>query len=67
MHNWISNRLVSEYSVSPDWDNNWRTGGSVDEIIDEAHLSPRWVLEAIDKFTSERDDRLSRLKANIPS
>ena len=67
MHNWISNRLVSEYSVSPDWDNNWRTGGSVDEIIDEAHLSPRWVLEAIDKFTSERDDRLSRLKSNIPS
>ena len=34
MQNWISNRIVSEYSVSPDWDNNWRTGGSVDEIID---------------------------------
>ena len=66
MHNSISTRLVSEYSVSPDWDNNWRTGGSVDEIIDEAHLSPRWVLEAIDKFASEREDRLSRLKAKIP-
>ncbi len=67
MHKWISNRIVSEYSVSPDWDNNWRTGGSVDEIIDEAHLSPRWVLEAIKKFASERNIRLERLNNQLPN
>ncbi len=67
MHNWISNRIVSEYSVSPDWDDNWRTGGSLDEIIDEAHLSPRWVLEAIQKFASERNSRLERLNKQVPS
>ena len=67
MHNWISNRIVSEYSVSPDWDNNWRSGGSLDEIIDEAHLSPRWVLEAIQKFASERNSRLERLNKQVPS
>ena len=67
MHNWISNRIVSEYSVSPDWDDNWRTGGSLDEIIDEAHLSPRWVLEAIQKFASERNSRLERLNNQVPS
>jgi len=67
MHKWISNRIVSEYSVSPDWDNNWRTGGSVDEIIDEAHLSPRWVLEAIEKFASERNIRLERLNNQLPN
>ena len=67
MHNWISNRIVSEYSVSPDWDDNWRTGGSLDEIIDEAHLSPRWVLEAIRKFASERNSRLERLNKQVPS
>ena len=67
MQNWISNRIVSEYSVSPDWDNNWRTGGSVDEIIDEAHLSPRWVLEAIEKFASDRQSRLERLNNQVPS
>ena len=67
MQNWISNRIVSEYSVSPDWDNNWRTGGSVDEIIDEAHLSPRWVLEAIEKFASDRKSRLERLNNQVPS
>ncbi len=67
MHKWIANRIVSEYSVSPDWDNNWRTGGSVDEIIDEAHLSPRWVLKAIEKFASERNKRLERLNNQVPT
>ena len=67
MHKWISNRIVSEYSVSPDWDNNWRTGGSVDEIIDEAHLSPRWVMQAIEKFASERNSRLERLNNQVPT
>ena len=67
MQNWISNRIVSEYSVSPDWDNNWRTGGSIDEIIDEAHLSPRWVLQAIEKFASERKNRLERLNNQVPT
>ena len=67
MHKWISNRVVSEYSVSPDWDDNWRTGGSVDEIIDESHLSPRWVLDAIRKFASERTQRLQKLSTQLPS
>ena len=30
-----------EYSLSPDWDDRWRTGGTVDEVIDEAHLTTR--------------------------
>ena len=66
MKNWISNRIVSEYSLSPDWDNRWRTGGTLEQIIDEAHLSPKWVMKAIDKFSTERTDRLERLKREIP-
>ena len=66
MKNWVSNRVVSDYSLSPDWDNRWRTGGSLEQIIDEAHLSPRWVMEAINKFATERGDRLERLKREIP-
>tara|TARA_Y100001970_G_scaffold278230_1_gene383639 strand:- start:1377 stop:3695 length:2319 start_codon:yes stop_codon:yes gene_type:complete len=66
MKNWVSNRVVSDYSLSPDWDDRWRTGGSLEQIIDEAHLSPRWVMEAIKKFATERGDRLERLKREIP-
>ena len=52
--------------MSPDWDNRWRTGGTLEQIIDEAHLSPRWVIEAISKFSEDRIDRLERLKKEIP-
>ena len=66
MKNWISNRVVADYSLSPDWDNRWRTGGSLEQIIDEAHLSPRWVMKSIAKFATDRTKRLERLKQEIP-
>ena len=37
----------------------------LDELIDEAHLSPRWVLEGIERFVRDRDRRLARLQAQI--
>ena len=66
MKNWISNRVVEEYSLTPDWDNRWRTGGSLEQIIDEAHLSPRWVMESLEKFTNDRKKRLGMLRQEIP-
>ncbi|MFQ6678138.1 MAG: 1-deoxy-D-xylulose-5-phosphate synthase N-terminal domain-containing protein [Fidelibacterota bacterium] len=67
MHKWIANKIVEEYSLSSDWDNRWRTGGSVDEIVDEAHLSPRWIWDGIVKFANEQTQRLKWLKAHIPT
>ena len=66
MKNWISNRLVQEYSLSPDFDNRWRTGGSVDEIINESKLDSKSILDGINKFVNERDQRLNRLHQSIP-
>ena len=65
MHSWLFNRLADEYALSSDWDNRWRTGGELSEVIEEAHLSPEWVLKGIERFTSERDQRLKRLQAEI--
>ena len=50
MHDWLFNKVAEEYALSADWDNRWRTGGTLDEVLDEAHLSPRWVLEGIERF-----------------
>lgn len=61
MRRWIGTDIGLEYTLCADWDNRWRTGGSVDEIIDEAHLSPAHILEGIDRFVRERKDRLGRL------
>jgi len=62
MHDWILNPLAEEYALSADWDDRWRTGGTVDEILEEAHLSPRWILEGIERFARERPRRLARLR-----
>ena len=54
MNNWISNPMVKKYSMSPDFDNKWRTGGSVGQIIEESQLDPESILNGIEKFAKER-------------
>ena len=58
MQNWISNFMVKKYSIAPDHDNKWRTGGSVDQIIAESHLDPDSLLNGIKKFVQDRSKRL---------
>jgi transketolase len=59
---WIAHPVVAEYSLSSDWDDRWRTGGTVDEVIAEAHLSPRHILQGIERFVKERPARLEALR-----
>ena len=47
MRNWVQHRIADEYAMSSDWDNRWRTGGTVDEVMEEAHLSREWLLRGI--------------------
>ena len=61
MNNWISNPMVKKYSMSPDFDNRWRTGGSVDQIIEESQLDTGSILSGIKKFAKERAWRLNNI------
>jgi transketolase len=61
MHDWICNKVAEEYSLSSDWDDQWRGGGSLDTVIEDAHLSPAWILKGIERFVKERKLRLKRL------
>jgi transketolase len=61
MADWASGPQVREYSLSADWDDRWRTGGSVAEVIEEAHLDPARILEALHRFATDRPGRLRRL------
>ena len=65
MRDWLDGPLAGEYSLSPDWDDRWRTGGTVDEVIDEAHLDSAHILEGIRRFVGERDARLDRLRSTV--
>ena len=62
---WIAHPIVAEYSLTSDWDDRWRTGGSVDEVIAEAHLAPEHLLAGIERFVRERDERLRALRMAI--
>ncbi len=65
MHDWLFNKVGEAYALSADWDNRWRTGGDINEVIDEAHLSPEWVLKGIQRFAEEREMRLRMLREEI--
>ncbi len=62
MRDWADGPLVREYSLSSDWDDRWRTGGSVAEVIEEAHLDEAHILAAIERFAASRSERLRRLR-----
>jgi transketolase len=62
---WIAHPGVEEYSLTSDWDDRWRTGGTVDEVVAESHLSPTHILEGIERFVRERQKRLGALREAV--
>lgn len=54
MQDWLFNPQTTEFTLSADWDDRWRTGGTLEEVLDEAHLSPQWLLNGISRFVKER-------------
>jgi transketolase len=67
MRDWVDGPIAEEYSLSSDWDNRWRTGGTLDEVIDEAHLGPEHILAGIEKYVADREVRLRRLRDLVDS
>lgn len=66
MGNWIPHAVAAEYVLSPDHDNRWRTGGTVEQIVAEAGLDPASLRAGIERFVGDRDARRARLAAMVP-
>jgi len=62
---WIAHPGVAEYSLTSDWDDRWRTGGTIAEVMAEAHLSPEHILKGIERFARERESRMKALRAAV--
>jgi len=62
---WIAHPVVAEYSMGADWDDRWRTGGSLEEIIAEAHLDPDSILAGIERFVKDREKRLRAIRGAL--
>jgi len=62
MSDWFAGKVSEEYALSPDWDDRWRTGGSVEEIVRESHLDAASLREGIARFVADREKRLARIR-----
>jgi len=62
---WIATQWAAPYCLSSDWDDRWRTGGTIEEILEEAHLSTDWIVSGISRFAKERDQRRKRIQNAI--
>jgi len=65
MTDWSASAVSDEYSMTPDRDDRWRTGGSIDEVYEEAGLSPDQLLEGLRRFARDRELRLRRLAIDL--
>ena len=59
MRDWADGPIVQEYSRSAYFDNRRRTGGTVDEVIEEAHPDGPSILAATERFVADRGRRLT--------
>jgi transketolase len=62
MQNWIPHAVAAEYALTPDHDDRWRTGGSVEQIVAESHLDPDHIREAVLRFVRDRGPRHERMR-----
>ena len=55
--------LTDEYSLTSDWDNQWLSGGTEDDVIKEAHLDKDSIFDAVKRFADDHDARMSKQAA----
>ncbi len=56
---WTAHKTSYNYAMGSDWDNRWRTGGSGDEVIAEAHLDCESLMDGINGFVADREKRFA--------
>jgi transketolase len=61
MRDWLPHKVAERYALTPDWDDRWRTGGTVDEVKLEAHIDPEHLLEGLKLFARDREKRLKEI------
>jgi transketolase len=54
--------LTDEYSMTSDFHNQWLTGGLEPDVIAEAHLDQKSIVEGVTRFANDRGKRLDATK-----
>ena len=66
MNLWAAHQTAASYAMSADWDSRWRTGGSGDEVIAEAHLDKESLRKGLERFVADREKRFALAGAPVP-
>lgn len=59
--------LTDEYSMTPDWEHQWLTGGMEPDVIAEAHLDGASIFAGVQRFAKDRGQRVARQRAALES
>lgn len=65
MHDWLFNDQAEEFALSSDESDEWRTGGDLGEVIEEANLSPQWIMQGITRFAVDHEQCMQRLRDGL--
>jgi transketolase len=66
MPSFTLNAISGDYAVCADWDDNWRSGGTLDEVLEEARLTPEWIMKGIRRFCDDYELRMEGIRRAVP-
>ncbi len=61
MGDWKFNALADRYAMSSDWDDQWRDGGSGDEMCESAGIDAQSITKGVVTFAEDYEKRMEEL------
>ena len=65
MFDWTFNPLAERYAMSSDWDDEWRPGGSPEDVCENAGLDAESVAQGVIAFAEDWSERMKELGAML--
>ncbi len=62
MVDWNFNLLADRYAMSSDWDDEWRPGGSLDEVCESAGIDTESLVKGVVTFAEDHEMRMKELE-----
>jgi transketolase len=62
MSDWTFNPLATQYAMSSDWDDEWRVGGSLDEVCEDSRIDVPSLTAGVVKFAGAHGERMAQLR-----
>jgi transketolase len=65
MYDWTFNPLAERYAMSSDWDDEWRPGGSTEDVCENAGIDAESIARGVITFAEDWHLRMKELEAML--